>query len=213
MKLQNIKMHLFLICAFAFLTSCQKGADEAEALITEPKMTTEDAAVPTRTEESKLSITADVVALDFAKRELTLMVENGNSMTFIVGDDVKRLDELSVGDRVYIDYLVTVTMELREPTTEEMKIPLTAIKQGIRATSNQPAGVKGHSIKAVSIIVGIDLPTETATLQGPMGQLMTVKAKNPENLAQVKIGDTVIVTYTETLAVAVAKLDHDMRVK
>ena len=205
MKLLRIEALLIMALSVLFLTSCQKAEDEA--VITEPEMAAEDVAVPTRTDETELSITAEVTAINQETREITLMGEDGNSVTFVASDEVKRLDEIEVGDQVYIDYIVAVTMELREPTAEEAETPLTAIEDGMRATTTQPAGVKGRTIKAVSVIVGIDLPTETVTLQGPIGRIMTVKAENPENLTKVKIGDTVIVTYTETLAVSVAKLD------
>jgi hypothetical protein len=41
------------------------------------------------------------------------------------------------------------------------------------------------------------------TLKGPEGKSVTVKAENPKNLAKVKVGDEVEVTYTEALAISV----------
>ena len=212
MKLLRIKAFLLMVLSTLFFASCQqKGEDvvvEDEMDITVSEMAVEEESVPTRTEEMHLSVTAEVEDIDHETREITLMRDDGHSVSFIVGDKVQRLNEISVGDLVYADYIVSVAAELRATTEEELETPLTVIEDEKRTASTQPAGVKGRTIRAVCQVVGIDLPKETATLQGPEGNLLTILAKDPERLTKVKIGDTVIVTYTETLAVALAKVDQ-----
>ncbi len=43
----------------------------------------------------------------------------------------------------------------------------------------------------------------TVTLKGPEGNLFKVKAKDPEKLKAVSVGDLVDITYTQALAVSV----------
>jgi hypothetical protein len=43
------------------------------------------------------------------------------------------------------------------------------------------------------------------TFKGPKGNLVTVVAEDANNLEKVKVGDNVEITYTEALAVEVAK--------
>jgi hypothetical protein len=59
--------------------------------------------------------------------------------------------------------------------------------------------------RAVTTVVGLDLSAQTVTLQGPTGHTATVRAKNPDNLKKLHVGDTIIVTYTEALAVSLDK--------
>ncbi len=43
----------------------------------------------------------------------------------------------------------------------------------------------------------------TVTLRGPDGGTTTIKARNPDNLNRVAVGDLVDITYTEALAISV----------
>ena len=43
------------------------------------------------------------------------------------------------------------------------------------------------------------------TLKGPEGNKETIKVKDPNNLKKVKVGDQVVISYTEALAIAVEK--------
>jgi len=58
----------------------------------------------------------------------------------------------------------------------------------------------------VCTIEGLDRPTETVTLKGPLGRYASVRVADPGNLPHLRIGDTVLVTYTEALAIAVEEL-------
>jgi hypothetical protein len=94
----------------------------------------------------------------------------------------------------------------REPTTEEKQAPLTVLGGLARAPQGtEPAGGGLHQIKAVTTVEGIDLPTQTVTLKGPRGNYVTVRAEDPENLKKLRVGDTIVVTYTEALAVSLEK--------
>jgi hypothetical protein len=57
----------------------------------------------------------------------------------------------------------------------------------------------------VLTITGLDKAAGTVMLQGPTGQVTTVKARDPRNLDRVAVGDLVEVTYTEAMAVSVDK--------
>src|SRR5262249_53933526 len=118
----------------------------------------------------------------------------------------KRFNEFKVGDDVTAEYFVAVAGELREPTAEEKASPLT-VQEGAARASQETAPAAGgvRQIKAVTTVEGIDLPTQMVTLKGPRGKYVTVRAQNPENLKKLQIGDTIVVTYTEALAVSLEK--------
>ena len=177
---------------------------------TSAQMTQPAGAAPLSTEETILvTVTAKVQAIDLAKREVTLKGPAGNEVTFTVDQRVKRLDEVKVGDDVTADYYVSVAGELRAPTEDEKKNPVSIIEAGARAPKGtEPAAGALRVIKIVTTVEGLDLPTQSVTLkgQGPMGHTATVRAKNVDNLKKLRLGDTIIVTYTEALAVSLQKV-------
>jgi len=153
-----------------------------------------------------VTITAKVEAIDQEKREVTLKGPLGNVVTFVVDERVKRLNEVKAGDHVTADYYVSLAGELREPTEEEKKNPLTVIAGAARAPKGtSPAGGGLRAFKVVATVVGLDLPTQSVTLQGPLGNYASIRAEKVENLKKLRLGDTVVVTYTEALAISLEK--------
>ena len=49
----------------------------------------------------------------------------------------------------------------------------------------------------------IDKLAGTVTLRGPSGDMTTIKARDPQKLDRVSVGDVVEITYTEAVAIAV----------
>ncbi|MEP4077070.1 hypothetical protein [Haloferula sp.] len=164
--------------------------------------------VPTREDAVLVSITATIEAIDHEKREVTLKGALGNKVSFTVDDAVKRLDEFKVGDAVTSDYYVSLAFELREPTEEEKEAPIELVDVAAKAGEGAaPAAGEVQQIKAVCTIEGLDRPTETVTLKGPLGRFVTVRTADPANLPKLRIGQSVIVTYTEALAISLEKAD------
>jgi len=159
-----------------------------------------------------VTVTAKVEAIDHAKREVTLKGPLGNVVTFVVDQRVKRLNEVSIGDEVTADYYVSLAGELRAPTEEEKKTPLVILAGAARAPQgSSPAGGGLRAFKVVATVIGLDLPTQSLTLQGPRGNTGTIRAEHVENLKQLRLGDTVIVTYTEALAISLQKAPPAMK--
>ena len=164
--------------------------------------------VPTREDAVLVSVTATIEAIEYDTREATLKGPLGNTVTFTVDQRVKRLNEFKVGDAVRADYFVSVAYELREPTPEEIKEPLVVLDaEGRASAESSPAGAAVSQIRAVCTIEGLDRPTETVTLKGPLGRYVTVLVADPANLPHLRIGQSVVVTYTEALAVSLEKVD------
>jgi hypothetical protein len=69
----------------------------------------------------------------------------------------------------------------------------------------KPAGIMGSQSTLTATVEALDLKAHTATLKGPDGKSVTVKAQDPKNLENVKVGDEVVITYTEALAISVEK--------
>jgi hypothetical protein len=162
-----------------------------------------------RLDALRASLLAEVTAIDITNREITLKGPQGNEETFEVGPAVKRLDEVKAGDFVRIDYLVSVAAELRPPTAEEAEHPLVIMGVGGRASDDSaPAGGVARRFKVVTTIVEVNMAAQTVTVQGPLGRTLTARVADPSRLAKAHVGDTVVIVYTEALALSLKKVDE-----
>ena len=67
-------------------------------------------------------------------------------------------------------------------------------------------------IKAVVTIEGLDRPTRTITVKGPMGRYFTTRVEDASRFEQMKIGETIVVTFTEAAVVSLEKAKtHEKR--
>jgi hypothetical protein len=160
---------------------------------------------PAMGEEILLTITATIETLNVETREVSLKGPAGNVYTFTVDPAVKRLAEFKVGDAVTLDYYASLAAELRAPTAEEIAEPLAVVKDAGKAEAGSPAAGAYRIIRAVVSIEGLDRPTGTATVKGPRGNYFAIQVKDPAILPKLRIGDTVVVVYTEALAVRLEK--------
>src|SRR5262245_12676502 len=153
-----------------------------------------------------VSITASVEAINPTNREITLKGPLGNTATFVVDQRVKRFDEIKVGDFITADYYIAIAGELRKPTADEEKHPITVVEAAAKAPpGTSPAAGGLRRLKVVATVEGLDRPTRTMTIKGPLGNYLTLRVEDPSKLSQVHIGEHVLVTYTEALAVSLEK--------
>jgi hypothetical protein len=214
-----MKMKSNCICVVALtalLGGCTSETKTAEAPPAASKAAAElpsragpDMAPLTAEDSVLVSVTATVQAINLPKRELTLKGPLGNVNSFTVDKQVKRLDEVKVGDEVTVDYFVSVAGELRAPTEEERRNPISIVEGMARGPKgSDPAGGGVRTVRVVAEVIGLDMPSQTVTLKGPKGDWATVRAKKPENFKKLRLGDTIVVTYTEALAISVEKVSH-----
>jgi hypothetical protein len=192
--------HSLLFGALLALSACAI-LSAAESTATAPKPMTREEAV-------LVTVTAEVQAIDLQKREVTLKGPLGNSETFIVDQKVQRLNEVKVGDFVRADYYVSIAAEVRKPTPEEEKTPLVVLDAAAKAPPGaSPAAGGLRRFKVVATIEGLDRPTQTVTVKGPRGNYLTARVADPSRLTQVRIGETIVITYTEALAISLEKTE------
>jgi hypothetical protein len=152
--------------------------------------------------------TAVVTDIDQANREVTLRGQDGNEFTVTVSDAVRRLDEVRVGDTVRVDYYSSVAAELRPPTAEEAANPFMVTDITGRAPSDlPPAAGTVRQYRVVTVVQAVNLANQTVTVRGPRGHTLTATAANPANLAKIHVGDNVVITYTEGVAISLEKVN------
>ena len=160
-----------------------------------------------RTVEQTVEATATVTAIDPATRAITLKSEDGEVRSIVAGPEVKRFDEIAVGDTVRARYSIGITTELRAPTEEERADPFVAIEGGGAAPAGQaPAAGVARMFRIVATIEALDRTTQTVTLKGPNGNYFTVRVMEPDMLVKPHIGDSVVVSAAESIAISLEKL-------
>ena len=148
-----------------------------------------------------VDVTATISALDAAKREITLKGPDGKEVTMVAGPEVKNYNQLKVGDKVDIQYVEALVLELKKggglPVARTDKEEMTGAKPG------EKPGVKGaRQLTVVGDVIALDPATQTVTLKGPQ-RTAELKVRDPEQFKLISKGDQIQATYTEALAVAV----------
>ncbi len=148
---------------------------------------------------------AKVTAIDLGTRMVTLVGPKGGSLTLKVGDEVRNLPQVKVGDTVNVLCRASVTYVLSPRGAKAPDNSMTAA--GARAAPGQmPAGALDAKVVVTSTVVGVDLTGHKLQLIDPSGGLVrTVDVVTPEgqqSMKMVKVGDSI--TGVASLVVAVA---------
>jgi Cu/Ag efflux protein CusF len=148
--------------------------------------------------------TATVKAVDVAARTVTLQNAAGETATLKVGPEVKRLAEVAPGDVLQIQIEQELVLEYQSAGTPA--VAPKAVVAGDRADAGQaPAGIVAAGIQATVTVTAIDAPNRFVVFQGPGGTLFQVKAGPKVKLEKLKVGDHLLATYVEAVAVALEK--------
>jgi Cu/Ag efflux protein CusF len=111
-----------------------------------------------------------------------------------------------VGDDVKADYYVSLAAEVREPTPAEKEAPLSEVTVAGKAPAGtDPAAGGVRMIKAVTKVEALDPATKTVTIKGPRGRTADIAVKDPATFQKLKEGDSIVITFTEALAVSLEK--------
>ena len=151
--------------------------------------------------ERVAQVTASVEAIDSATRTVTLKGAAGDTVTVLVGPEVRNFDRIQVGDRVVVRYLEALTLQLdkrgtalRERTDREVTD---------RAPPDQrPARINAHEVHVVADVIALDPITQTVRLRGPT-RVVDLRVSDPEQFKRVAVGDQVEATFTEAVAISV----------
>ncbi|CAG9270951.1 DUF1344 domain-containing protein [Paraburkholderia unamae] len=152
-------------------------------------------------------VTATIDKIDADTRTVTLKRHDGKLVEVQLGPEVRNFDQLKVGDVVNMTYKEALTLSLKKGGGGETSMQETPSME--RAASGaKPGGTVGREVKVTANVVAVNQKTKTVTLQGPEGGKMDLKVEDPEQLANVQVGDQVEAVYTEAFAVSVKPAQH-----
>jgi hypothetical protein len=153
--------------------------------------------------EHYVTMVATIQAINLKKRVVTLKGE-GRVFDVKVGPEAKNLAQLKRGDEVTIKYYDAVSAKVykagQAPSVTGKSATLETAKKGAK-----PGGKYAAESTITATIESIDMKKPTVTLKTHEGKQLTVKIEEPKLLEKVTVGDEVVITYSEAIAISVEK--------
>ena len=148
---------------------------------------------------SVLTLHGEVVAIDPANRLVTVRDANGHSSKLEVRSE-RDLDSLKVGDRVVARYVEGAQINKKKLRGAARAASL---NDGMTGSDFGGTASKGHML--VATVENVDAAEQEVTIKGEDGSLETIMVANPKYLRHVKVGDHVVITGAQALALSLEK--------
>jgi len=153
-----------------------------------------------------LQAEAVVTAIDLETRQVSLEGPDGDIFTINATENVVKLEDVNIGDRLVVTYLAALETELRAPTAEELAEPWVVMEQaGMSDDAAQPGIAGGRVIRAVVTIEGMNRELGVVTIKDSNGKLHIIGDVEPEKMEGVSLGQTAVMVYSEALAISLEK--------
>jgi Cu/Ag efflux protein CusF len=152
----------------------------------------------TVTKQNQATAIVTIQAIDPATRSITLRAENGDEDTFTVGPEVKRFNELKVGDKIRATYYEALVFQLRKPGAASAPSGDAAAAGRIKEV---PGAAVGTQQTRTVTVKAVDMNAPSITVVTPDGRTVTRKVGDKKNLEGVNPGDRIDITYTQALIV------------
>jgi hypothetical protein len=156
--------------------------------------------------KDELQLQGTITALDKQKRIAVIKGGAGNEITVTLGDEVKNIDQLVVGDMVTLNYGRALALELRKaPKNKADKRPAMRediVAGGAAAPGTKPAGAVQQNIHFLADVIKVNKKEQTITVRG-VKHTAEIKVNDPAQLKNIQVGDQVEGVYSEALAISV----------
>ena len=153
---------------------------------------------PSISATQQVQVVTIVEAINYETREVTLKGPEGNTET-VIARNTPNLEEVKVGDRVDVEYLQNVTIDVfANDGTEPGEGLMTA--KAVNTPDQAPGGMEMSTRVITATVAEINLEANTFKLNMPGGEVREFTARNPENLKRAEVGDLVVITFTEAVA-------------
>ena len=154
------------------------------------------------TQTDAIEVTTKIEAIDKTARLVTLKDKDGELETIKCGPEVKRFDELKVGDTVTFRYYESIAYSIRKPGAPS-GLPTQTGPSVTRSQGPKPGGTIAEQETATVTIKAIDLKLPSVTVLTEDKRTVSMKVEDKKNLKDLKVGDKVEVTYTEAVMISV----------
>lgn len=148
------------------------------------------------------TVTATIQAIDAANRLVTLKFEDGTVDTVYAGPEVKRFNELKVGDRVTFRYTESAVVQVVKAGGTA---PTASGSEGVtRGTGAKPSATVAQQVKLTVDVEAIDPAVPSISVKTPDNRHVVYKVEDKKNIEGLKVGDRIELTLTRALMIAVS---------
>ena len=160
-------------------------------------------ATPGKVIVNVIKLSGTVKAVDQENKTVTVEGSGGKTIT-VDAKNARNLDQVKVGDKVNLQYTEELALFLRKSDA-----PPSATQGDMVALApkgQKPAGLMARTIELTGTVEFVDLKKRTVALKGPAGNVRTFHVdKAVKNFSQVKVGDQVVLRFTQAVALSVVK--------
>jgi hypothetical protein len=152
--------------------------------------------------ESSVTVTATIEAIDKASRTVTLKRPTGGSVEIKAPEEMEGFNSLRVGDQVTATYFQALAVTLRKAgDAPPPAAPTTTTVRKDRAPGSESRRQQTFTVS----VAAIDPKAPSVTVKTPQGRVVSLGVRDAKELQNIKVGDTVDVTYYESLLIKVAR--------
>jgi hypothetical protein len=148
--------------------------------------------LPTQT----TTIEGTIETIDQGKRVMNIKTADGKFVAVNVPANVKRFDELKVGDKIKATYNNNVIVRMKPPGEAAVNTTDTA------STKGQTSGSAYMVRTMTASIADIDTSASSITFVGPNGWKYSRRVVDPTVFDKVKVGDRIDITWNTDLTVS-----------
>lgn len=179
----------------------EAAVDKATEVVEEALDVEQPAAAdkPSFSATQTIQLVAVIDAIDMEARTVTLRGPEGNTKTLQAREDSTNIDRIEVGDKVDVEYIQNLTIEVVANDGMEPGAGVLAAV-GVNEEGETPAVMEVVSTVETAVVEEINIEANTFKLRWPGGEVEEYVAQNPENLKKADVGDLVVVTHTEAIA-------------
>ncbi len=149
-----------------------------------------------------MTVNAVVETINHETRQVSLRKGNGELITFVASEDARNLGQVEVGDIVNANYTQSVSIEVMEDDGKGPRIGELGVADRTDM-GEMPGGAVISATVVVASVEEINLEANTFKLLGPDGNVNEYTARNPDNLKRASVGDLVVITVAESMAISV----------
>jgi len=185
---------LFSMTAFASTSDEEVASATQELLMDKPSFFA----------SQSMTVSAVVEAINHETRVVTVRKPDGEELTFTASEEARNLAQVQVGDVLVAEYVESVSIEvIADDGMGADAAEMTAM--GRSEEGAMPGFAAMDSTVVIAKVVEINLDANTFKLAGPDGVVEEFVARNPDNLRRAEVGDLVVITTTEAVAIAVER--------
>lgn len=157
--------------------------------------------VPGGTVTRSVTIDAEVMAIDYDSRSVTLADGDGNQRTLQIGPEAVNFDQVKVGDNVAIGFVEELVVYLEGESAE--------VDDGAEAMvatapkGSKPQGAAVGAVQVTAVVTDVDLEAHTATLKFPDESTEVLPVRPDVALSEDRIGEKVVLRTTNAVGVSV----------